>query len=116
MPKGNKTISESTIDNVLAVMTGYANEMEKRFKENSEDMAMGFSQLRKELTLEISRAEWRIMDHFDGQVFKVKGDLLVMDKKADAKSTAVVEVLRKKNVITKLEQEHIQSTGPFVRQ
>ncbi len=120
--KRTKPEQPTSNEDILQAVNTFASEMEKRFNnvdkrfQNVEqDMATGFSQLRKELSHDITRAEWRVIEHLDEQAFKVKGDLLVLDKKADAKTTTLVDTLHSKKIITSTDKEKIQARGPFVR-
>jgi len=52
-------------------------------------------------------------DHFDDRLADLKGDLIVMMRKEDAKFVALLELLRRKEMISVPEAEAILSMEPF---
>lgn len=54
-------------------------------------------------------------DYLDEKLFDLKGDLVVMIRKEDHKTTAIVELLNKKKVFTNTEAKSILRLEPFSR-
>ncbi len=52
-------------------------------------------------------------DYLDDKLFDLKGDLVVMIRKGDRKTTAIVELLNKKKVFTNTEAKSILRLEPF---
>lgn len=54
-------------------------------------------------------------DYLDEKLFNLKGDLIVMLRKEDHKTTAIVELLNKKKVFTNTEAKSILRLEPFAK-
>lgn len=52
-------------------------------------------------------------DYLDERLFDLKGDLVVMMRKEDYKTTAIIELLNKKKVFTNTEAKSILRLEPF---
>ncbi len=54
-------------------------------------------------------------DYLDTKMFQLRGDLVVYDKTADAKTDALVDALHAKKVLDNKTASNIKNSGPFKR-
>ncbi|MBU0531677.1 MAG: hypothetical protein ABIG32_00465 [Candidatus Uhrbacteria bacterium] len=72
-----------------------------------------FSMELKNVRKEIKKTEHRILDIMDKKLSSLKGDLIVLMKKADQRVSELISVLRDKPVLIKEETEHLSTLSPF---
>lgn len=71
--------------------------------------------VKTELRSEIQRTKLDFIDKLDEKLGDLKGDLVVLMRKEDRKLTALVDVLRKKEVLTDDEATSVLALEPFPR-
>ncbi|NQV12119.1 hypothetical protein HQ524_02035 [Candidatus Uhrbacteria bacterium] len=71
------------------------------------------AELGSELRGEMASMEHRILDSMDNKLGDLKGDLVVMMRKEDAKVTELIRILADKDVLSPDEANKLRSLEPF---
>jgi len=74
-------------------------------------------ELRNELKSDITRISATMVtkDYLDTKLADLRGDLVVLTRKEDTKLKELVEILKKKNVLTDEDVKHILTMEPFAQ-
>lgn len=136
MPKGTTQPEAASLDDVLVAISAFANDTEKRFGDITEhfdavdkrfdsvdakidktrlDLESDMTALRKELTHEINKLEWKVVsrDYLDEKLHDLKGDLIMITRKEDKKLSTLVTVLQNKKVLSDQDTKLILQLEPF---
>lgn len=65
------------------------------------------------LRVEINKAKQEAMDHTSRECAKLRGDMIVLHRKADLRTDVLTTILHEKNVLTDEEKTVIQRYSPF---
>lgn len=99
MEKEIKQVNKK-VDDVLAAINDFADKTEEKF--NGLEKDVGY--LRSNMVTE---------DHLDDKFHDLKGDLIVLMRKEDIKIRKLIEILKKRKVISEKEFKEILSMEPF---
>lgn len=110
---------EPSIQDVLTAINEFSTHVEATMA-TKDDLAVIDARLtRVESTMmtkdDLAKLEVKMVtkDYLDEKLFDLKGDLVVMIRKEDRKTTAIVELLNKKKVFTNTEAKTILRLEPF---
>jgi len=105
---------EPTNTEILQAINDFATATEQRFQgmdDRFQEMDDRFQGIEKDMV--VIKATMVTRDYLDDKLADLKGDLVVLMRKEDAKLTALIEMLSKKNIISADEVKTILSMQPF---
>ena len=98
---------EPTHYEILKTMNRFATNTDRKFQNIESDIGGMKSDIGK------IKANMVTKDHLDDKLADLKGDLIIIMRKEDIKIRALVEILRKKNILTKEEEKKVLTMQPF---
>ncbi|PJA47190.1 hypothetical protein CO172_02750 [Candidatus Uhrbacteria bacterium CG_4_9_14_3_um_filter_36_7] len=64
---------------------------------------------------DLAKTKHDIFDHVDNKLDDFRGDFVLLARKADKKNCSLVEILKKRKVITLKDKKNIFGMEPFAR-
>lgn len=98
-----------THDDILTAINKFADNVEGKFEKIDER----FEGLEGEVTK--IRATMVTKDYLDDKLSDLRGDLVVLTRKEDKKLVSLVEILEKKNILSRDDAKFIFSLEPFAQ-
>ena len=90
-------------------------ELQQGLLEVKADLHSEIQEVKTELRSEIQKTKLDFIDKMDEKFSDLKGDLVVLMRKEDRKLAALVDVLRKKELLTENEASLVLALEPFPR-
>lgn len=98
---------ETTNEEILHAVKDFAEHVQGQFDDVHEQLTGIKSRLTKVEATMVTK------DYLDEKLFDLKGDLVILVRKEDAKVKMLIDVLRQRKVISDQEANQILGTGPF---
>jgi hypothetical protein len=78
-----------------------------------EELGVELKNMKSELRSEMQKNKLDMMDSMDDKLSSLKGDLVIMLRKEDKKVSALIDLLKSKEVITVIEADELLELRPF---
>lgn len=85
----------------------------KELDEKVDNLKQEMGQMKQELRQEMNKQKLEILDAVDVKLARLKGDLVVLMRKADKKVVALVEILKEDKVIAPEKAKTVLAMEPF---
>ncbi|HLC89466.1 MAG TPA: hypothetical protein VJG65_00740 [Patescibacteria group bacterium] len=120
----NDNQHSATLDEVLSTIINFADKTEERFdnlENDISDMKGEISGMKGEISgmkgeIGQIKATMVTKDYLDDKLSDLRGDLVVMLRKGDAKLKVLAEMLHDKKVLNRADVKRIYSLEPFAQQ
>jgi len=101
--------NEISNNEILEAIHSFSTEVDKRFNNLEKDV--------NSLTKDVNylKSQMVTKDYLDDKLIDLKGDLVVLMRKEDAKVKRLVEILTKKNILTEKDAQEIIAMEPFAK-